>query len=109
MKRVQVNHLLLIAALSVVLCGCSGSQHVIGYDIIKSPLPPTNLGALSILTLEDRRPKPEQVGVKGKMLSFSSSNGHFSKKVPMAITEILCTELNNAGFSVVQNQDGADY
>ncbi|MBU3933760.1 MAG: hypothetical protein KKH11_03750 [Candidatus Omnitrophica bacterium] len=98
-----------ILLLSFALCGCAGGPHIIGYDIIKSPLPPPSLGKVYILTFADERPKEERRGVKGKLLAFSSRDAHFSKKVPQAIEEALKGELNNAGFSVVEDKDSCDY
>ncbi len=95
--------------LSLVLSSCAGKPHIIGYDILKSPLPPANLGKVAILPFADERPEPERQGAKGKLLTFSSRDAHFSKKVPRAVEEILAAELNNAGFSVVSASDNPDY
>jgi len=95
--------------LSFALCGCAGSPHIIGYDIIKSPLPPPHLGKVYILPFADERPEEERRGAKGELLTFSSRDAHFSKKVPQAIEEVLRGELNNAGFSVVEEKGSPDY
>ena len=98
-----------VLLLSFALCGCAGAPHIIGYDIIKSPIPPPSLGKVYILTFADERPEEERRGVKGKLLTFSSRDAHFSKKVPQAIEEVLKGELNNAGFSVVEEKGSSDY
>jgi len=98
-----------VLLLSLALCGCAGGPHIIGYDIIKSPLPPPHLGKVYILPFADERPKEERRGVKGELLTFSSRDAHFSKKVPQAIEEVLRRELNNAGFSVVEEKGSPDY
>lgn len=105
----KTKSLWMVFLLSFALCGCAGGPHIIGYDIIKSPLPPPSLGKVYILTFADERPEEERRGVKGKLLSFSSRDAHFSKKVPQAIEEALRGELDNAGFSVVEEKGSSDY
>ncbi|MCQ9208614.1 MAG: hypothetical protein NG712_04465 [Omnitrophica bacterium] len=97
------------ACLSFLLCGCAGGRHVIGYDIIKPPLAPPDMGKVSISVFDDQRPRQEREGTKGKLLNFSSRDSHFSKKVPEAIVEALSAELNNVGFSVVEESNTPDY
>ncbi len=105
----RAKSLWMVFLLSFALCGCAGGPHIIGYDIIKSPLPPPHLGKVYILTFADERPEEERRGAKGELLAFSSRDAHFSKKVPQAIEEVLRGELNNAGFSVVEEKDAPDY
>ncbi|UCB56500.1 MAG: hypothetical protein JSV30_04640 [Candidatus Omnitrophota bacterium] len=95
--------------LSIALCGCASTPHTIGYDVSKPPMPPANLGKVYIAPLSDERPNQEREGIKGKVLTFSSRDKHFSKKVPQAIREVLSNELNSVGFSVIQKEESADY
>ena len=105
----KTKSLCLVVVLSLLLSGCAGKPYVIGYDIIKSPLPPPDLGKVSILSFADERPEEEQKGIKGKMLTFSSKDTHFSKEITQAIEEILAEELSNAGFSVVGESENPTY
>jgi hypothetical protein len=95
--------------LSLALSGCAAGGHVIGYDIVKPALAPPNLGQVYISTLRDERPKPERLGRKGKMLTFSSRDAHFSKDVAEAVTEVLTKELENSGLFIVAEKDLANY
>jgi len=92
-----------------VLCGCARGPHVIGYDIIKPPLAPPDLGKVSILAFDDQRPKEEREGAKGKLLRFSSKDAQFSKEVSEAIVETLSAELRNSGLTVVGEETASDY
>ena len=94
---------------SLVLAGCSTKTHVIGYDIIKSAVPTPKLGKACILAFDDERPQEERIGIKNKLLTFSSKDAHFSKPVSRAVEEILAKELSNAGFSVAAENDPYDY
>lgn len=105
----RTNLLCLLVLLSFVLCGCAGAPHVIGYDIIKPPLAPPELGKIYVLPFDDQRPQEEREGVKGKLLAFSSRDKHFHKPVPVALREVLSGELNNVGFSVVEEKETFDY
>ncbi len=105
----KIKSLWIVASLALVLSGCAGRPHVIGYDILKSPLPPPNLGKVSILPFEDERPKQEREGAKGKLLTFSSKDVHFNKEITQAVEEILAEELNNVGFSVVEVRERPNY
>lgn len=105
----QAKLLLTAVCFSLALCGCSRGPHVIGYDVLKSATLPPNLGTLHIATLKDERPKQEKEGVKGKLLSFSSKNSHFTKEAPVAIEEILSEELHNAGFTLQDKKEDALY
>ncbi|MFC1699640.1 hypothetical protein ACFL1I_06775 [Candidatus Omnitrophota bacterium] len=99
----------IVVILSVLVSGCASSPHVIGYDILNNSLPAPKLGALYLPKLIDARPEQEKKGLKGKLLTFSSKDAHFSKEVALSITEILSQELNNAGFSLVSKDHTADY
>lgn len=99
----------MVVLLSLALCGCAGTPHLIGYDVIKAPLAPPNLGKVYISPFDDERPQEERDGVKGKLLAFSSQDKHFSKPVSVAIREVLSGELRNAGFSVVEEKGASDY
>ena len=105
----KTKSLPLIVIFSLLLSGCAGKPYVIGYDIIKGPAPPINLGKVSILPFVDERPQQERKGVKGKLLAFSSKDAHFSKSITQAIGEILAEELSNAGFSVVEESENPAY
>lgn len=109
MQKVKIKAPWVIALFSFILCGCAGRPHVIGYDIVKTTLPPPALGEVHLLPFADQRPEPERKGVKGKLLAFSSRDAHFSKEVSESIVEILSAELNNVGFSVVEEKDSPDY
>lgn len=71
------------------------------------PLP--ELGSIYISAFTDERPEEERTGVKGKMLKFSSKDAHFNQPVAVAIQEILAEELSNSGFSIVEQEQAADY
>lgn len=89
---------------SLLIAGCAGRAHTIGYDITKNTLPVTALGEISILPFDDERPKEEHKGLSGKLLTFSSKDAHFDKKVAQAIEEILNQELANVGFSITEGE-----
>ncbi|MBN3038018.1 MAG: hypothetical protein JW869_01215 [Candidatus Omnitrophica bacterium] len=99
----------LILCLSLVISGCAGGPHIIGYNIEKGATLPPNMGTLEILALEDQRPIQEHEGVKGKLLTFSSKDSHFSKEIAVAVEEILKEEMHNAGFSIVAGGQASDY
>ena len=105
----KTKSLCLAVVFSLLLSGCAGKPYVIGYDIIKGPAPPINLGKVSILPFVDERPQQERKGVKGKLLTFSSKDAHFSKSITQAIEEILAEELNNAGFYIVEESENPTY
>ena len=62
-----------------------------------------------ILPFDDERPRQEHRGVKGKLLTFSSNDGHFSQEVAQAIEQILAEELHNVGFSIVEERENPNY
>ena len=100
---------LVIIGFSLVISGCARGPHAIGYDITKGSTLPPDLGSLYISEFADERPKQEKDGVKGKLLTFSSKDSHFSEKVSLAIEDILSEELHNAGFSLSSDQNKSDY
>lgn len=97
-----------ILLLPLFLTGCAGEKHIIGYDITEPPLL-QDLGNIYIAHFSDQRPVEEKEGVTTQAISFSSKDGHFSKDVPLAIEEILASELNNYGFCVVGEKENSDY
>ena len=106
---VKTKVLMLFVILSFLVSGCASKPHVIGYDIIKTPLPTQSLGKIYILPFDDARPKEEHEGARGKLLAFHSKDVHFNKPVTAAIREILSKELNGVGFSVVEEKESPRY
>lgn len=104
------TRVLYIFVLSVfLLAGCAANKHIIGYDITEPPIFDRNLGSVSILSFDDERPIEEREGLDGELLSFRSKDEHFTMEVSVAVVEILASELNNAGFLVVEKKGFSDY
>ena len=96
--------------LALFLAGCSGSRHIIGYDISASSYSRrADFGRVCVFRLDDQRPKQERQGLKGKLLSFSSRDKHFDRPVAQAISELLAKELAGAGFRITDKKNSADY
>jgi altronate dehydratase len=107
--KAKISGIIIFLPVLLLLSGCATTPHIIGYDVIKSSEPVPKLGKVFILPINDERPQQERRGVKGKLLSFSSKDSHFSKRVSEAIRDILAEELNSAGFYTVEEQALSDY